>query len=654
MSVDSVVKKQLEFLKDLYWGFEGGYVFFPIIDAESAAGDPRTRKNGWVDGVGYYWPDDARIVDAHLREHYNDDIYFTPTMFEKRSRSSDPVTLDRLYADLDDKANVPEDLDPTWCWETSPGRYAAIWLATEQHERDQTKSGLMNQRLTYHVNADRSGWDTGQLLRLPYSVNNKAHVGGKRGKMVSTNEEYYTWEYLGKTIPGLPRHLLGGTEVSVTEHTVREIQMDRDVLKEYASKLGPTTVRRLMQGDDLGMDRSKTAFGLEKDLAKAGMSIPEMIVVMEPTVWNKYRGRQTEFRDLSRECSKAYSIVVHEEKLEELQHEEHPEAQALPDPQGFQHMRDYIEAEEPPYLIDKCLPVGGCMIIAGIPKSLKSWIAEYMAICMATKHAFLEKKVSNSANVLYIQAEDNEILVRKRQHAIARTMNPNWALDVPFDEVEGYPAEFMPYVNKGWNATDPEHLVWLEYAIEKFDIQAVIIDTLTMVTLGTDMNNAADISTVLGNLKVIARRTECAMVVVHHMKKDMKSARAGQNVAGSQQIHAWADAGMYFNEKPAAGADITFDLETKSTSTETLSYRIEGMDVGRFEPQYIPPSVETSRPTRERKVPTGESIANAEPPKAIQRKRAIAKYLKVNPDATKREISRELDIPINSLYRLMK
>jgi len=58
-------------------------------------------------------------------------------------------------------------------------------------------------------------------------------------------------------------------------------------------------------------------------------------------------------------------------------------------------------------------------------------------------------------------------------------------------------------------------------------------------------------------------------------------------MAGSGQIHAWADFGFYITKKEekTGTATVTFSHETKYTGTNVMRFVVEGIDDGRWDPQ---------------------------------------------------------------------
>jgi hypothetical protein len=127
--------------------------------------------------VAFRWPNDRAEIIKHLETHLGNRSrrLLVPESFEFPNRRSD-LAMDEhaLWADLDEvDPREIRDYPPTIAWQTSPGRYQALWLADEGDFQGASWPGNENQRLTYLLGADPSGWDTTQLLRLPEWPNHK-------------------------------------------------------------------------------------------------------------------------------------------------------------------------------------------------------------------------------------------------------------------------------------------------------------------------------------------------------------------------------------------------------------------------------------------------------------------------------------------------
>lgn len=569
----NLAEQQLQTLRKIWGRTSRGYVFLPHIPAAQAR-DPKQRKKSWKEGRGFRWPEEQAEIIEHLAKHEDDDLYFCPMVFRGPLRKKGTeVTGNRLWADLDevDPESIEEQLKPTFAWETSPGRYAAVWMMTSARP-EVTEPGMENHRLTMYLGADPSGWDTTQLLRVPLSANNKPeYKRGIRGEWVWRDRGVHDWDYVDD-LPNVEVH-------EVTDDLVDQQLIDgidrHDVWGRVRLRVSSPVRQFMRMKDSAGEDRSSVAWQIERDLADAGCTLAEIVAVIRPTPWNKYEGRQDELRRLLTECSKAIAAVKAPDHTSPL---EAVDDQPKPTLQPFWERDDYLNAPDPEWLVDDFIPRGGCGFIAGIPKSMKSWIALDLAICMTTGYPFLGYPINEVCNVLYIQQEDPATLVRDRHSIIAGSKDPSYRLDSTETDVKPYPAKLFMEIYSGFTGDDEGWQSWLADVIADNDVSLVIMDTLATIAGSTDYDKAKEVKmNMLDPIKRIARDTNCAMLLVHHMNKASGSSRAGQNMAGSGQIHAWADYGIYCIEKDNDNK-LTFDHETKYTGTTRLHFAFEGLD----------------------------------------------------------------------------
>lgn len=580
MNRDEVVKKQLRLLQSI-WRQRGGgtgYVFLSHIPLHKARAVDRKRS---LRSSPAYKLGDWEPVKEYLAKHYEDELYFAPMVFNKPRRKREYATYcTRLWADLDavEPATIPDDLTPNILWETSPGRYAAVWfMVTGRTET--TERGGENHRLTLALGADPSGWDTTQLLRVPLSANNKpGYPEGIRGKLISVVRGGHLWE----DIDSLPE--LADVEVRGGDVFEEELLDSVDAFKAYARirRSLSSRVRQMMRlkvADDT-FDRSAIAWEIERDLADAGATLLEMVAIMRPTPWNKFEGRDDELKRLTLECGKALSMkkaVPEEEPNLDI------DTQIKEDLVPFWSDPAYLHAHDPEWLYKDLVPEGGCGFISGIPKSLKTYFGLDLAISAALGKSFLEYKIANPINVLYIQREDPTSEVKKRHHAIATSKDARYALDRPPSDLQAYPGALYIKTMLEIQLADEDWQVWLEEMIRRHDLKLVIFDTLVRAAPGVNLDKSEEVtSQVLNPLKKIARSYNCAMCFIHHNTKSQGNDRAGQNMAGSGQLHAWTDFLIAIKNKEEDPKNKTIklklDIETKHTMSRTdLVYLIDGL-----------------------------------------------------------------------------
>lgn len=561
-----------------------GYCFFPWID----------RETGRFNEQAFQWPADRDKILTHLVEHEHHDLYWCPMIFEEPHRQVRHAHEEyALWADLD-PVN-PRNIDPKWepsvAWSTSPGRYQALWLLKDPNNEDlegASVRGADNQRLTYLIGADPSGWDTTQLLRLPTWTNHKPEylVNGHSptGKLLWSKGPRYT----GADFNDLPE-LVVEDEPDFDMDILSELDdIDRkEVLLRIQPQLSPRILAKIRwtkaQIEASGKDRSLQAYVLMRFLADAGCSIAEIVAIIAPTPWNKFKGRE---EYLIREATKAADSVRDERKSQEL---------------TSTRFGDFARAQERPQWLIKDLMIGNSVgFIAGEPKARKSWIALDLAFSVAmNKQGYGTKfmdhfEVMNSGPVLYVALEDGGWLLQDRGNKMwqfkNRTPNqgieigddglPMWSeppklhrINVAMDVVSGVNLdlsdpeqrqEFLELVAGGYRNDRDEHE---PYAL-------VIIDTLMRAIGRTDINNLTEVMSILSPLSTYTQQphVKTSILFVHHFNKSKVegSPRGGTRMMGSQAIHAWSVDSLY-----VTSVDNRVTLESESKMAPTHQERFD-------------------------------------------------------------------------------
>lgn len=549
------------------WGRkQKGYCFFPWIDREEQRKAGR-RRAGFHEGRAFHWPEDRSEILAHMAAHEHHDLYWCPSLFEYDQRRED-VAMDEhaLWADLDEvDPHTIEDYPPTVAWETSPGRFQALWLLESGDIQGASWPGNENQRMTYHLGADLGGWDTVQLLRIPGWHNHK-YEDKPQGKLLwHTGRSYLSDDF--SDLPPVQGALPQGTLISVLEKEIDAI--DRlQVIGRIKLKLNHRA-RELLAARQASANRSDNLWYLERCLADAGCSVAEIVAVVRDSVWNKFSDRADELKTLINEASKAIA-----KRSEEVQEELEEEAERAP----LVRMADaFLNIKPPEWLIEGALTKGAVGFIAGQPKSFKSWVGLDMAISVATGSSFLDHfRVADPGPVLYIQEEDPIITLKARALKI-------WAgkqvdrLRITEGGVEWEPSredlgDFNPdialYVKQGVTLSEESWQVWLDETLtEGMDgkpFKLTVIDTLMMVAGDVEENKAQQMVTkIYKPLKYLMDKHGCSLQVIHHMRKGGNGEeRGGQLMLGSVANHAWSEDSLYLSHKDTH--TITVDFESKT------------------------------------------------------------------------------------------
>lgn len=569
------------------WGSDDneGYCFFPWVE-----GSNRTFHT-----KSFYWPTDRLEVLDHMVAHEDHDLYWCPMLFSEDQRRV-PYAQEEycLWADLDEAD--PRQIDPQWrptvAWETSPGRYQALWLLEDPEAEDlygASRKGADNHRMTYLVDADPSGWDTTQLLRLPGWVNHKSQyeVDGEfpKGRLLWGDKKpgpYYQAEDFN-ALPEIPNL---SEEVPIDAELfdqVDSIEAER-VLNRVRHDMPPAALARMEKGPEDGEDRSRPMFYFMRCLADVGCTVAEIVAVIRPTRWNKFKGRPTEIEDLGNQATSAWK------KRKKSLREEVSYAGMTAD--------EFIRtAKAPKWLVKDMLVRGSVGFIGGEPKARKSWVALDLAMSIAATSRgynapFLDKfSVMSAGPVLYFVLEDGQYLFSARMRQI-------WESKTKFDGVGlvrnssggldwapkashtmGIPLTLVH--NQRVNLSDPDCIAMIHQRIRegvthsdgsKSKFALVLIDTLMRGMGGADINHMGEMmNTILDPLTRIAKREDTTIMLVHHFNKGKPEGevRGGTRLLGSQALHAWAEDSLYLTAREHGFA---MELESKTAPSNRWEF----------------------------------------------------------------------------------
>lgn len=567
------------------WGSDDneGYCFFPWVEGPD-------RK---FQSKSFYWPDDRPEILEHMIAHVDDDLYWCPMLFSENKRRTEVAREEYcLWADLDEAD--PRKIDKRWrpsvAWETSPGRYQALWLLEDPEAEDlygASQRGADNQRMTLMVDADPSGWDTTQLLRLPGWTNHKAQyeVDGEfpAGKLLWNRKgpRYTSSDF--NDLPAIPDNV---DELPIDTDlfdTIEGVEAER-VLNRVKHELPKATLARMEAGPQEGEDRSGPMYYFMRCLGDVGCSVAEIVAVIRPTRWNKFRGRPTELDELVREATKAWN-----KRKKQLRDEVSYE--------GVTADQFIRTAKSPDWLVRDMLVKGNVGFIGGEPKARKSWVALDLAMSVAAtsrgyETPFLDKfRVMHGGPVLYFVLEDGQYLFTQRMKQI-------WEAKTKYDGTGLIPSSpgvlyWTPKAahkmnipltivhNQRVNLSDPDCVAMIHQRIRqgttysdgsKAKFALVLIDTLMRATGTADINSMGEMMNgILDPLTRIAKREGTTILLVHHFGKARVDGevRGGTRLLGSQALHAWAEDSLYLT---AQTHGFKMELESKTAPSNRWDF----------------------------------------------------------------------------------
>ncbi|MFN2190670.1 MAG: AAA family ATPase [Candidatus Promineifilaceae bacterium] len=174
-------------------------------------------------------------------------------------------------------------------------------------------------------------------------------------------------------------------------------------------------------------------------------------------------------------------------------------------------------------------------IIGGSPKSGKTWLALEIAVSVASGRSCLGTfAVCSPGPVLLYAAEDSASAIRIRLETLAQLHKISLAqLDVHIITVDSLRLD------------RPEDQDRLEATLYLYKPSLLVLDPLVRVH-AIDENVAGQVAALLGYLRSLQRKTGAAVVLVHHVRKNISSAgSAGYSLRGSGDLYAWLDSFLY-------------------------------------------------------------------------------------------------------------
>lgn len=267
----------------LVWGKTQGWVSVPAL------------WNGKWYEQWYEWPNDKELIFAWIKEANKEaSVYWSPLVFPKATRKSAHETTSLwAWADLDDVDLRKIKPKPTLLWASSPGRYQSLYRLNKAVDAKTLEE--VNQRIAHASKADPSGWDAGQVLRVPGTINHK-YDDKPRGKMYKPTRAVYRLTAL-RRLP-LPQQYRNG-EISVKEEDFTA------VLSKWQDVIPMEAWHLLEESHVEKGERSTKLWSLIRSLAESGLPASAIFSLAKGSSMNKFRGRSDEDERLRREVAKA-------------------------------------------------------------------------------------------------------------------------------------------------------------------------------------------------------------------------------------------------------------------------------------------------------------------------------------------------------------
>lgn len=232
------------------------------------------------------------------------------------------------------------------------------------------------------------------------------------------------------------------------------------------------------------------------------------------------------------------------------------------------------------WLIFGFIPERSVIVIAGEPKTSKTWLALTMALAISARNAlFGIFRVTDAERrgVAYFALEDSERSFKTRLAAIARGME----LD-PLEAVQ----HIHVRCRSSLNLLNDADLFGLLAACPP-DTSVLFIDPARDAHNGEE-NSSTDMAEFMRRLRFIRDTLDCSVVFIHHSAKagpDKAQRRPGQLMRGSSALHGGVDGGVYMSMTKATEDEwvntVMVELKAgKGAGTFSLTLNVEDDENG--------------------------------------------------------------------------
>jgi RepB DNA-primase from phage plasmid len=175
------------------------------------------------------------------------EVYQCAHLLTSRRRvKASAASLSACYVDGDGAKPTANTPHPTAVVSSSPGREQYWWRLSRPVEPEEGED--LNRRLAYVMDADLSGWDITQLLRVPGTRNYK-YPDAPLVELAHISEASYDPEELAASLPEVqgtresgaarsarPRGVVGAADLSRLSERTRELVLFGDRAGQYTSR----------------------------------------------------------------------------------------------------------------------------------------------------------------------------------------------------------------------------------------------------------------------------------------------------------------------------------------------------------------------------------------------------------------------------------
>lgn len=232
-------------------------------------------------------------------------------------------------------------------------------------------------------------------------------------------------------------------------------------------------------------------------------------------------------------------------------------------------------------------------MIAGEPKTFKSFLSMDMAISIASGTPFLGSHAVKQGTALIVQEENDDEIMKDRLVKImhAKGMVPERKIKEVGTNTFNikFPTELpLIFINrKGFLLDNEDHIKDVTDLIIHENVKLLILDPFYTMFDG-NINDIQSVNSVLRTLTRLNTDLKVSIMLVHHNHKQNTNAkfalRAGQRMLGSMGMHAWTASALYLSRVEEERNTIKIEKEFRAFSdSDTVKVNFSDGQSGSFQ-----------------------------------------------------------------------
>ena len=225
------------------------------------------------------------------------------------------------------------------------------------------------------------------------------------------------------------------------------------------------------------------------------------------------------------------------------------------------------------WLVDMIIPVGGVVVVAGMPGCGKSWLVLSMALAIARGENWIERFECRKGRVLICMEEDDPNSVLERLDLLYA------GLSISKDEGDALEIEYLIQQGVKILTANSKNLnPNIAAQVREFKPDLVVFDPSRRFH-ELEENDSGSMSNLFRQLRKLTKQTDqpVAVLLTHHLNKGVERTQGMDRLRGSTDIAASAD-GILMVEKKIPTLKVSHEKNKRGPEQERFMIEVEVLD----------------------------------------------------------------------------